>query len=597
MHELDWLAVGVYLCACIGFSLWLLRRRRETATGEGYALANRKLPWWVIGVADVATGDGADAYWVHIFFVGGFIGYHRFFWVVGLLSLPLGVLWARYWRRLSLRSPGHLFEVRYGGDGARKFRGFSAVYGVLFGQCVLVGYVLRGFAESLAPLLGWSVPQLLLVFGGATLFYTLLAGLLAVAYMDLLQFTLVMAARIAFAAILLKAAGGLGPVLDKVEALRGAAFLSPYPPSATADAARFGEFALDPLSLCALICVGLFTVANPQSPAVQKALAARDERHAAGGQMLNSVLSLAVRTLPLILIGLCAVAAFPPGSSFAKGTDQWAELVRRHVPAGLFGLLVTGIIAGYTSTLAGLLNFGASQLLNDLYLRTLRPSAGPVEQLRAGRLLTLLAALAGNLWAWLLFVRIDAAWLNFINSVVLLFVLPVALLRWVWWRLNLQGEIVGFVAAFPLTYAVWFGPFGLPAWKDRPYWQPFALLFGLGMALIVTVTLLTPAAPREVLVRFYRTVRPPGFWGPIAKAAREEPHSDGTPPDPSHDARARRELIGGLYACAFAIGIVLGMSALLVRRTAEGIGFLLGSAVAGALLLRRTSPASQAKPS
>src|SRR5262249_48358358 len=149
----------------------------------------------------------------------------------------------------ALESPGHLFELRYGGRTAGAFRSFSALYGVFCGQTILIGYVLRGFAQSLAPLLGWSPSRLLLVFGGLTLGYTLLSGLLTVVYMDLLQFALIMLGRVVLAVLLLVAAGGLGPVLERAEAVRSAAFLSPFPPSAAADAARFGEFALDPLSL------------------------------------------------------------------------------------------------------------------------------------------------------------------------------------------------------------------------------------------------------------------------------------------------------------------------------------------------------------
>ena len=592
LHGADVAAIATYLACCVGLAVWIGWRRtaRRAQTGEGYALANRKLPWWLIGIADVATGDGADAFWVHIFFVGGFIGFHRFYWVAAIFSLPLAVFWARYFRRLHLSSPGHLFEVRYGGAPARGFRVFSALYGVLCGQAILIGYVLRGFAQSLAPLLGWTPSQLLLIFGGLTLTYTLLSGLWAVAYMDLLQFALVMAGRFALAALLLHAAGGLPAVLAAVERSRGAAFLSPYPPSAAADAARFGEFALDPMSLFALALFGLWSAANHQQPAVQKTLAARDERHAALGQLFNTVLSLAVRTLPLALIGLCAVALLPTGAPASSDTDQWAHLVRRYAPPGLYGFLLIGIIAGYTSTLAGLLNFGASTLLNDVYLRAIRPVASqhPREQVWVARASTLMVALAGNLWAWLLMEKIDAAWINFMNSVVLLFVLPVSLLRWLWWRLNIYGELVSFVLGFPLAYFAWFGVswLGIPAYKDQPYWQAFLVLFGLGMTLTLLVTLLTPAERPETLASFYRLARPPGLWRPLA-----QPH-DGQS-QPLLRPRQLVEALSGLYTCAFAAALVLGMSALLVLRFVEG-GLLLLLALALSRRVLRESNAAAA---
>lgn len=608
LHRLDWAVIAVYVAACVTLALWLWGRRRAQRGAYGFALASRRLPWWMIGIADVATGDGADAFWVYVFFIGGFVGFFRFYWVTAILCLPLGIFWARYYRRLALPSPGAFFVVRYGGRAARVFRVFSTVYGVAVGHAVLIGYVLRGFAQSLAPMLGWSQVRLLTVFGGLALAYSLLSGLFAVVYMDLLQFALVMVGRLVLAGLLLSAAGGLDAVLAQAASARGTAFLTWLPLSPSAEAARFGSFALDPWSLAALALVGLWGSANHQIPAVQKSLAARDERHAAFGQLLNSVLSLCVRTLPLILIGLCAVALLP---ATRRDTNQWADLVARYAPPGLYGLLLIGIIAGYTSTLAGLLNFSGSILLNDVYLCAIRPTAGEREQLLAARLATLLCAVASNLWAWLLLVQIDGAWINFINSVVSLFILPVGLLRWVWWRQNLYAEIIGFIAAFPLAYLAWFGvphwamrlggslltalpalsafP-ALPALKDRPYWQSFAALFGVGLVVQVLVSLLTTPERRETLVQFYNRVRPPGFWGPIAAAAE---------PDPAARRAQRRahadEIITGLYASAFAAALVLSMSALLLQRWLYGGSLLVVAVLLGSrVLARATRPAQTA---
>ena len=165
---------------------------------------------------------------------------------------------------------------------------------MLCGQAILIGYVLRGFAQSLSPLLGWPPSQLLFIFGGLTLAYTLLSGLWAVAYIDLLQFALVMTGRLALAGLLLHVAGGLPAVLATIERVRGppSSALSPRPPpkpralaSSRWTRCRCSRW---PCSACGRRPIIGF-------PAVQKTLAARDERHAALGQLFNTVLSLAVR--------------------------------------------------------------------------------------------------------------------------------------------------------------------------------------------------------------------------------------------------------------------------------------------------------------
>src|SRR5574341_773696 len=122
MHRLDWIVVGAYVAASALFAVWFARRRRAQAGGEEYMVAGRRLPWWVAGVADVATADGADAFWIFAFFSAGFMAFHRIYWVASIVSFPLGVVFARYWRRLGLTTAGQIYEERYGGAAAARFR-------------------------------------------------------------------------------------------------------------------------------------------------------------------------------------------------------------------------------------------------------------------------------------------------------------------------------------------------------------------------------------------------------------------------------------------------------------------------------------------
>jgi Na+/proline symporter len=573
MHLLDWAVVCAYVVGAALFAFWLTRRGlgHGHGSGEEFIVANRRLPWWIIGIADVATSGGADAFWIMSFFVGGFMAYHRWFWISLAVAMPLEILWARYWRRLRLSTPGQIFEVRYSGDAAARFRAFSALYGAAFGITVVLGYVLRGLTQSMAPFIPWNQDLVLLFFCGTTLLYTALSGLLGVAYSDVGQFALMMLGRVLLCVVLLAAAGGLGPVLEQVVKVRGPDFLQPYPPALVGNPqAVYGDFSVDTFSLLALCAYGVFSVGSVQSAhsaVIQKSLAARDERHAAAGQVLNALLSLLLRVVPLCLIGLCAVAAFAPGR--ADPASIWADLVKAHARPGLTGLLLVGIVAGYVSCIDGLVNFAASNLLNDVYRRYLRPGATPAQQVRFGRLATVLVMALGYLWARVLITNIDGKWLNFINTAVSVFMLPLGLLRWLWWRLNIWGEVVGFVLSGPLSYLIWFGlPPYLPAFHSRPYWQAFLLLFGLGWGTILLCTLLTQPESREVLRRFYDLARPPGRWGPVAAEIR--PDAPAELGDAARRAARREERLCDLGAVLCGLGFnlaaIVGLGAGLSRR-------------------------------
>jgi solute:Na+ symporter, SSS family len=544
MAWLDWLVIAAYVLGVIGIGVHFSRRASSSA--DAWLVADRKLPWWVIGLSDVASSAGADAFWVLVVFSGAFVGLGRFYWLSAVVSLPLGVLWARYWRRLRLASAGEIYEVRYGGVAAARFRGFFVVYSALITSAIVLGYILQGFSQIMAPFLGWPVDVVLLVFCGVSMVYTAMSGLLGVAYSDVPQFVLLLVGRVALAFVLVDAAGGMSAMLDTVETLRGPEFLRPFP---LGSEPMYGKWTVEPKTLVALVAAGLFSIAGTRSAVVQRSLAARSEADAALGQVFNAVLTLAVRIVPLVVIGLSAIALV---NDIDDPTLAWGQLVSDHAGPGLLGVLMVGLVAGYMSTIDTFLNFMTAGLFNDFYRRHLRPHANDREQLWFCRGATVAVTLVAYLWARVLVGHIDADWLNFINSVVGLFMLPLALLRWTWWRLNIWGEIVAFVGGVPLAYIVWF-PLGF---KDQPYWQAFTVLFVVGWSTIIAATLLTRAEDRSVLERFYRTVRPPGLWGPVADALESE-----------IGETARREW--RLDVCAAGAGLVFCVS----LTTAVGAGF------------------------
>jgi Na+/proline symporter len=528
----DWAILASYCVAVLAIGLYF--RKRASQSVEEFFIADRKLPWWVIGFGDVASYTGGGQAFITVFFLSGFGGLWLMAWITWVIWMPLvAILWARWWRRLGVVTTGEFIEHRYGGRRALVYRNIYGVYACVAWGLTSLGYTCAWMAATLSPVLGWPPVRVLVVFGALTIIYSLMSGLFAVAYNDVLQFVLVMGANVALGVLLVSRAGGMDQVWTKAAALHGASFLKPLPWG--------GDLTL--VTLVALAVQGLFFAGSPfagEGFTAQRYMAARNEFHAILGQMLNGVLALIVRLIPFILIGLGA-AAFYPVSGVAVPATLWADLVRERAPAGLFGLLLVSATAGYMATIASLGNWAASYLMNDVYRRTLRPHASQGELTVMSRVITgvlLAAALAcgavidpGHLQRWVLF----------INSSLVVFSLPLAWLKWFWWRLNAVGDMVGVLGGFPVGYVVWFGsdsvlPPALRAWArqsfgwrlddlvpafsdlDRyPFWMGFTVLFGLGWIAILTATLLTRAEAPEVLRSFYMKVKPIGWWGPVRR--------------------------------------------------------------------------------
>ncbi len=571
MALIDWIIVTVY-CGVLIVVAWVFHRRAGRSI-DAYFVADRKLPWWIIGLSDTAGYTGGGQAFLMVFFLGGFSGFWLMGWISWVIWMPLvAVVWAKMWRRLGVVTTGEFIERRYGGRTARVFRNIFAVYACTAWGLTLLAYGAAWMAASLGPVLGWPGGRVLVVFGAVTLAYTMLSGLLGVAYNDALQFVLVLAGNGALGLVLLSRSGGMARTWDQIIATRGHDFLNPWPVAGNVGA----------ISLIALCLQGLFFAGSPYAGegwTAQRYMAAKNEFHAVMGQVFNGVLALAVRLIPFILIGLAAAALYTP-SSLPVPAELWAQLVRQYAPPGLFGLLLVASLAGYMGAISAFMNWSAGYLVNDLYRLSLRPDASAREYLFVSRLCSALMLIIAGMWAWNIDPKHLDRWVLFINSALVVFPLPLAWLKWFWWRTNVFGEMVGILGAFPVGYTVWFGsdailPRALCAWTHRafgisleglvpafgdlnrfPFWMGFGIIFGLGWLAILLATLLTRPESMDVLRRFYRDVQPIGFWGPVEAELPAEERA-------SIRKRARAELAACGWGVAFYFLMVLALFAVM----------------------------------
>jgi Na+/proline symporter len=186
------------------------------------------------------------------------------------------------------------------------------------------------------------------------------------------------------------------------------------------------------------------------------------------------------------------------------------------LPAGFLGLMVGGLIAASSSTILTHLNWGASYLVHDFYRRFIKRDADERHYVRAGRIATagLFAGAAASVYL------LDTA--KDIFDVILQVGAGTGLLylvRWFWWRVNAWCEIVAMASSFAVSIA-------LLVLKTQ------GVAFSTHVALLATVAITTvcwvataylgPETDREVLIEFWRKVRPAGpGWTRIRKAAAQ----------------------------------------------------------------------------
>ena len=543
MRTLDWAVVGLYFLFMLGIGLYFMRRASRSMAD--YFVSGRDLPWWIIALSAVATytDAGLAPAVTMLTYQGGLLG-NAVWWIPYVIWMPLGaVLWSKYWRRLGTVTSAELLSVRYSGKVAGAYRGIYAFFMSFGFIVVLMGYVSGWLGAALGPILGWEPINLILFSALVTAIYTVASGLSGVAYTDGYQFVIFLVGNIILVPIVLGATGGMVHVYQAIETTRGAqaeSFFRVLPPVS----------GLDTLTIFAFMVQGLFFAASPtggEGFTAQRFMAARNEFHAQVGQLFNALLTLIVRVVPFLFLGMIAAALYAPGTVAEPG-EIWARMVRSYAPVGLLGLLVAGIFAAYMSTVSTLMNWGASYIVNDLYRPYLRREETERHYVWVGRIGSVVIFALSLIVAYF-FVQGLRAWFLFINSVVFAFILPLSWLRFFWWRLNIYGEAAALIIGLPLSYIVWF-PLGFSNEQAHPFWQGFLLLFGLGFATILTVTYLTRPERIETLREFYARCRPPGWWGPVVKDFTREARRE-----------IRRETLTDLFDCA--LGIIFCTAAII----------------------------------
>jgi SSS family solute:Na+ symporter len=245
----------------------------------------------------------------------------------------------------------------------------------------------------------------------------------------------------------------------------------------------------------------------------QRMLSTRDERQSLLATMWFNIAHYAVRPWPWILVALVASIRYPNLSNPEQG---YVQVMVDLLPSPLKGLLLAAFAAAYMSTISTHLNWGASYLVNDLYLRFVRKQAAIKEQVLVGRLATALLIVLAMLTMQFL-TTVESGW-------KILMALgagtgSVLILRWYWWRINAWSEISAMLASFVTAMVVQYG-FGYDAADPSGAGYAIVMLWTAGVTTLtwIVVTLLTPAEKTEILERFYRKVRPGGWgWRRIAK--------------------------------------------------------------------------------
>jgi SSS family solute:Na+ symporter len=574
----DWLIVALYFIASAGIALIYTRRASQSL--DEYFVSGRALPWWLAGTSMVATTFAADTPLVVAGLVARYGVAGNWLWWNGAVSGILTVFFfARLWRRAGVLTDLEFAELRYGGKPAAVLRGFRALYLALPVNLIIMGWVTRAMVTILHITLAidpWTAAILLFAVTGT---YSIFSGLWGVVVTDTFQFIVKMGGVIVLAIFAVNSVGGLDSMVRQVTAHFGSyeAAFGVLPPV---------DKAWLPLStLIVFLSVQWWAAWYPGAEpggggyVAQRILAAKDERHGLLATLWFQIAHYALRPWPWILVGFVAVLRYP---HLANPEEGYVRVMVDVLPSPVKGLLLATFAAAYMSTIGTHLNWGASYLVNDVYLRFIRPQAGRRAQVIASRFATVtlmllslvvMANLKSVEQGWKLLIALGA-------GTGLVFIL-----RWYWWRVNAWSEISAMAASFVTSIVLHFAGVNSGDTSNRDYALAMIITVGITTVVWISVTFLTAPEPDAVLDRFYRKVRPggPGWRSVSTRLGFGDDRIPG-------GALSFFNWIAGVVAVFAAL---FGVGEFLTGSTRDGVLYSIAAVAAFALIMRNLQADAQ----
>jgi len=380
----------LYSCVLIGMGVYYTRKCR---TADQFMVADRSIPAWAAGLAVMSAytssisyiatpGKAFDSNWHPIIF--------------SLCILPVAWLVCKYavpyYRKAQLISVYSFLEERIGSWG----RIYAALAFVLYmiGRVAVILYLA---SLLLSTFVSWNIAVVIIVIGLITIVYTLLGGMEAVIWTDVMQ-SVIMIVGILFCAVSLSIHVFSGP-----EPLIQAAIDNNKFSFGSLKFTLASQEHLFDRTIWVMLIYGITEALRSllaDQNYVQKYCSVPTEREAKRSIWIAMLIYIPL-TAVFLYIGTTLFAFYSGGDELAqagivKGDQVFPYFIATQVPAGLKGLIIAAILAAAMSTVDSALNCSATVLLLDFHKRFFNPNIGERASVVFLRLGTVVWGLLGT---------------------------------------------------------------------------------------------------------------------------------------------------------------------------------------------------------
>jgi SSS family solute:Na+ symporter len=393
LHIIDFLIIIISFVVSLAVGLWFAKRQKTT---KNYFIASGKLPSWAIGISILATLISSITF---LAYPGAGYASNWILLVQGLMVPIVLVFFVSFivplFRKVIKLSAYEYFERRFG-VFARMYSSVSFAF-THFSKMGTVFYLL---ALALSRMMGVDTVTLIWIVGVVVIFITLMGGMEAIVWLDVIQgFLLVAGGLISLLIILFTTEGGPSAIW-KVAGDNGRI--------------GFGPFDWDFVNLTFVVMVlnGIFYAIQKygtDQTIVQRYLTAKSDKEAIKASLIGVLLSVPVWAM-FMFIGTALFSYYKiSGDLLPAGTkpdEVFAFFIMTKLPVGVVGFVISALIAAAISTLNADLNCLSAICIEDYYSR-LRPKSSDRLKMIFSKIFIILAGL-GAISIALIYVRVGS---------------------------------------------------------------------------------------------------------------------------------------------------------------------------------------------
>jgi len=385
----DIVAMIVYMFAVIGIGLWF---SRDEKTSEDYLLGGRKIPWYAVGIS----------YMMSLFSTASLVSIPGEIFNHGLSLLVLGVLYPffsvlsfyvfmGFYFKLKSFTPFEYLERRF--DVSVRLL-VSSIY--LWTRLLYLAMVLFATSKVFEGSADWNPIMTIVIVGIIGIIYTVLGGMKAVVWTDVVQFVVLVGGIIVTIFICASdIEGGIGGIITYAfDHGHGVDLFT-----------QKSFYSFDPyLRLCFwLLIIGkimepIFYNSGDQI-SIQRLLSTSSYHQAKKAIYTNAIIVLPF-TFCLWFIGLAIYSYYSqnPDPRVTSGDAAFFVFISTKMPSPMPGIILSAMLAAAMSTLDSGMNSLSAVWVKEFHQKFINKNISEHDQVRLSRLTTLgvgLFAIAG----------------------------------------------------------------------------------------------------------------------------------------------------------------------------------------------------------